>query len=76
MKRRIIKIDESKCNGCGLCADACHEGAIDMVDGKAKLMREDYCDGLGDCLPAWSWQMRLHLRRERPLRITSRSSCV
>ena len=52
MKRRIIKIDESKCNGCGLCAAACHEGAIDMVDGKAKLMREDYCDGLGDCLPA------------------------
>ncbi|MBQ3532248.1 MAG: 4Fe-4S binding protein [Oscillospiraceae bacterium] len=52
MIRRIIKIDEEKCNGCGACAAACHEGAIDMVDGKARLMREDYCDGLGDCLPA------------------------
>lgn len=52
MKRRIIKIDESKCNGCGLCAKACHEGAIGMVDGVAKLLRDDYCDGLGDCLPA------------------------
>lgn len=52
MVRKIIKIDEYKCNGCGLCADACHEGAIEMIDGKAKLTREDYCDGLGDCLPA------------------------
>ena len=52
MKRKIIKIDESKCNGCGLCAAACHEGAIGMENGKAKLLREDYCDGLGDCLPA------------------------
>ena len=52
MKRRIIEIDENKCNGCGACADACHEGAIAMVEGKAKLMRDDYCDGLGDCLPA------------------------
>ena len=52
MIRKIIKIDEEKCNGCGACAAACHEGAIDMVNGKAKLMREDYCDGLGDCLPA------------------------
>ena len=52
MIRRIIKIDEEKCNGCGLCARACHEGAIGMVDGKAKLLRENYCDGLGDCLPA------------------------
>ena len=51
MKRRIIEIDQDKCNGCGACADACHEGAIAMVDGKAKLMRDDYCDGLGDCLP-------------------------
>ena len=52
MIRKIIKIDESKCNGCGLCAAACHEGAIGMVAGVAKLLREDYCDGLGDCLPA------------------------
>ena len=52
MIRKIIKIDEEKCNGCGACAAACHEGAIEMVDGKATLTREDYCDGLGDCLPA------------------------
>ena len=52
MVRQIIKIDEEKCNGCGLCATACHEGAIELVDGKAKLIRDDYCDGLGDCLPA------------------------
>ena len=52
MIRKIITIDEEKCTGCGLCADACHEGAIGMVDGKAKLLREDYCAGLGDCLPA------------------------
>ena len=51
MKRRIIEIDEEKCNGCGACADACHEGAIGIIDGKAKLLRDDYCDGLGDCLP-------------------------
>lgn len=51
MLRRIIHIDEEKCNGCGLCAEACHEGAIGIVDGKAKLLRDDYCDGLGDCLP-------------------------
>ncbi len=52
MLRKIIKIDEEKCNGCGACAAACHEGAIEMVNGVAKLTREDYCDGLGDCLPA------------------------
>ena len=52
MKRRIINIDEEKCNGCGACANACHEGAIGMADGKARLLRDDYCDGLGDCLPA------------------------
>lgn len=52
MIRKIIKINEKKCNGCGACANACHEGAIAMVNGKAKLVFEDYCDGLGDCLPA------------------------
>lgn len=51
MIRRIININQEKCNGCGLCADACHEGAIGMINGKAELLREDYCDGLGDCLP-------------------------
>ena len=51
MIRKIIHIDEEKCNGCGLCASACHEGAIDIIDGKAKLVREDFCDGFGDCLP-------------------------
>ena len=52
MIRKIIHIDEEKCNGCGLCAQACHEGAIEMIDGKAKLVRENFCDGFGDCLPA------------------------
>lgn len=52
MIRRIIEIDQDKCNGCGLCAAACHEGAIGMVNGKATLLRDDYCDGLGNCLPA------------------------
>jgi len=52
MMRRIINIDSDKCNGCGLCVDACHEGAIALINGKAKLVREDHCDGLGDCLPA------------------------
>ena len=51
MKRRIIHIDEGKCTGCGLCVNACQEGALALVDGKAKLMRDDYCDGLGNCLP-------------------------
>jgi len=63
MIRKIIKIDKEKCNGCGACASACHEGAIEMVNGKAVLTREDYCDGLGDCLPtcpvdAISFEMR------------------
>ena len=52
MIRKIVSINEERCNGCGLCASACHEGAIAMVNGKAKLIRDDYCDGLGDCLPA------------------------
>lgn len=56
MIRRVIQIDEDKCNGCGACANACHEGAIGMVNGKAKLLRDDYCDGLGDCLPSLSYR--------------------
>ena len=60
MVRRVIEIDREKCNGCGACADACQEGAIGMVDGKAVLLRDDYCDGLGNCLPALSHQ-RHHL---------------
>ena len=66
MIRRIITIDEEKCNGCGLCAKACHEGAIDMVDGKATLLREDYCDGLGDCLPACPMNAISFEMREAP----------
>ena len=66
MIRRIITIDEEKCNGCGLCADACHEGAIGIVDGKARLLREDYCDGLGDCLPACPMKAITFEEREAP----------
>ncbi len=66
MFRKIIKINEEKCNGCGACAAACHEGAIQMVDGKAKLMREDYCDGLGDCLPACPTNAISFEEREAP----------
>ena len=66
MIRKIITIDEEKCNGCGLCAKACHEGAIGMVGGKAKLLREDYCDGLGDCLPACPMKAITFEEREAP----------
>ena len=66
MLRKIIKIDEEKCSGCGACAAACHEGAIAMVDGKAKLVREDYCDGLGDCLPACPTDAISFEEREAP----------
>ena len=51
MIRKIIRIDKDKCNGCGACASACHEGAIDIINGKAELVRKHFCDGLGDCLP-------------------------
>ena len=66
MLRKIIKIDEEKCNGCGACAAACHEGAIEMINGKAKLTREDYCDGLGDCLPACPTNAITFEEREAP----------
>ena len=66
MIRRIIRIDQEKCNGCGLCAGACHEGAIGMVEGKASLLREDYCDGLGDCLPACPMNAISFEEREAP----------
>ena len=64
MVRQIIRIDEDKCDGCGLCVTACHEGAIGLVDGKAKLLRDDYCDGLGNCLPACPTQAITFEERE------------
>lgn len=66
MVRKIIKIDKEKCNGCGECAKACHEGAIEMINGKAVLTREDYCDGLGDCLPACPTGAITFEKREAP----------
>ena len=66
MVRKIIHIDEESCNGCGACAAACHEGAIEMVEGKARLTREDYCDGLGDCLPACPTEAITFEEREAP----------
>ena len=66
MIRKIIKIDEEKCNGCGACAAACHEGAIEMVNGKARLTKEDYCDGLGDCLPTCPTNAISFEEREAP----------
>lgn len=66
MIRKIIIIDEDKCNGCGLCASACHEGAIEVIDGKAKLVREHFCDGLGDCLPACPMDAITFEEREAP----------
>ncbi len=66
MIRKIIKINEEKCNGCGACAAACHEGAIEMINGKAKLTRENYCDGLGDCLPACPVDAITFEKREAP----------
>ena len=80
MIRKIIKIDEEKCNGCGACAAACHEGAIEMINGKAKLTRENYCDGLGDCLPACPTNAISFEEREAPAYdeaavMASRHSC-
>ena len=73
MVRKIIHIDEEKCNGCGICATACHEGAIEIIDGKAKLTREHFCDGFGDCLPGCPTGARSgwHLCRVRILKAQS-----
>ena len=73
MIRKIIEIDKEKCNGCGLCAHACHEGAIGMVDGKATLLRDDYCDGLGNCLPVCPTGALVRRARSRRLRRSRRA---
>lgn len=64
MIRKIIQIDKEKCNGCGICAEACHEGAIGIINGKAELLRDDYCDGLGDCLPTCPTEAITFVERE------------
>ena len=69
MIRKIIHIDEDKCNGCGICANACHEGAIGLVNGKAKLLRDDYCDGFGDCLPACPMNAIRFIERENIMKL-------
>ena len=66
MIRKLIRIDKEKCNGCGACADACHEGAIDIINGKAELVREHFCDGLGDCLPECPTEAISFEERESP----------
>ena len=66
MIRKLIRIDKEKCNGCGACADACHEGAIDIINGKAELVREHFCDGLGDCLPECPTEAISFEEREAP----------
>lgn len=68
MVRRIVEINEELCNGCGACASACHEGAIAMIDGKARLIKDDYCDGLGDCLlPVRLMRSPLSSVRQKPM---------
>ena len=78
MVRKIIKIEEAACNGCGICAAACHEGAIEMREGKARLVREDFCDGLGDCLPGCPERHRSTMQRRwlRPRHPLSLRRCL
>ena len=74
MIRKIIRIDKEKCNGCGACANACHEGAIDIINGKAELVREHFCDGLGDCLPECPTGAISFEEREAPVGHSGRQS--